>query len=910
MCDMNRILALLLILLSLATGVRATQAVAFDGSFLDGFIWRNLGPFRTGAWVSDLAVPDSPGRSHLYTFYVALRYGGVWKTVNNGTTFTPVFDSQPSIGIGALAIAPSNERVVWVGTGEASNVRLSMPGTGIYKSTDAGATWQHMGLADSHHIARIVIHPTNPDVVYVAVMGHLWSDNEERGLFRTGDGGRTWTKVLYLDPRTGVIDLVINRRQPDTLYAATYEMRRYPWRLVEGGPGTGIFRTTDAGGHWTRLTSGLPSAPVGRIGLDIYQKDPRILYAVLENLSKRPATEAEARIDRARGSPVAQRNTGGEIYRTDDSGATWTRMNRTGDDVSSKAGYSFNQIRVDPNDDRRIFVNSDALMASADGGRTWSGLTYDTRRLFRNAFGDFRSMWIDPRDSNRMMMGSDGGLHVSYDGGRTADHFTNLPGGEFYDIDVDLDTPYNIYGGMQDHDSWKGPSNGWSGRIGLEDWVTVGDNDGMYNVVDRTDNRWVYNSIQWGGQQRADLRTNRRTRIEPTRPKGETPLRFNWTPPLLLSPHNSQILYTGAQVLFRSLDRGDHWQEISPDVTTNDASKISPPGMTIQFCTITTIAESPLTPGVIWVGTDDGKVQVTRTHGAAWSDATPAIAAAGGPPELWVTRVVASAHAPGTAYVTKSGHRADRFDPLVFRTSDYGATWTSLSGDLPRAPVNVLAEDPRDPDTLFLGTHAGVYVSIDRGQRWVRMKANMPIVPVTDLVIHPREGDLIAATFGRGLFITHIAPLREVDATTMATPLHFFEVRPRGIRRDDAWGNYELSGDRYAYTPNEPNGLVFEYRLAARATGKVRITVTDAAGATVSAFDGPAERGLNRATWTALDTRRQPVVPGEYTVTLEAGKAKVSRKARLLEETPPRQIGQISPTMKPSGKGSSGARTY
>ncbi|HYN10545.1 MAG TPA: hypothetical protein VES67_24380 [Vicinamibacterales bacterium] len=875
------VVSLVLGLASQNTGHSQSHA-GFDDAFLNGLTWRNLGPFRTGSWVQDIAVPESPGRSHLYTFYVALRYGGVWKTTNNGTTFAPIFDGQSTSSIGAIALAPSDERIVWVGTGDASNVRLSMPGDGVYKSTDAGATWQHVGLPDSHHIARIVIHPTNPDMVYVAAMGHLWSDNEERGVFRTSDGGRTWKKVLYVDVRTGVIDLVIDRRRPDTLYAATYDMRRHPWRLVEGGPGTGIFKTTDGGGQWTRLTNGLPQTPIGRIGLDLYQKNPDVLYAVLENFGKRPPTETEASQDRERKREPAARSIGGEVYRTDDGGMSWRKMNRATDDVSSKAGYSFNQIRVDPNDDRRVFISSDALMGSEDSGRTWSGLTYEARVLFRNAFGDFRSMWIDPQDSNRMLMGSDGGLHVSYDGGKTADHYTNLLGGEFYDIDVDMDTPYNIYGGMQDHDSWKGPSNGWSGRISLEDWVTVGDNDGMYNVVDRTDNRWVYNSIQWGGHHRADTRTNTRTRIEPVRPTGAPHLRWNWTPPLLISPHNSRVLYTGAQVLFRSVDRGDHWEEVSPDLTTNDKAKISPPGMTIQFCTMTTIAESPIKPGVLWTGTDDGRVQVTQTAGATWSDVTPAIATAGGPADHWVTRVVASAHAPGTAYVTKSGYRFDRSDPLVFKTTDYGATWTAIHANLPRKPVNVIAEDPADPDILFVGTHEGVFVSIDGGGRWVRMKANMPAVPVTDLVIHPREADLVVATFGRGLFITHIGPLREIDGNTLGQPLHFFTVRSRALRRDEAWGNYELSGDRYAYTLNEPNGLVFEYRLAQKADGRARITIADAGGATVLIFEGPANVGINRAVWTGHDAKQQPVLSGEYTVTIEAGGAKATRKARLL----------------------------
>jgi photosystem II stability/assembly factor-like uncharacterized protein len=718
--------------LAAQTLAHSQTAWAFNENFLDGFTWRNLGPFRTGAWISDIAVPETPERSHRYTFYLAMRYAGVWKTTNNGTTFSPIFDNHSPNSVGAIAIAPSDERIVWVGGGDASSVRLSMPGNGIYKSTDAGATWQHMGLPDSYRIARIVIHPTNPDIVYVAAMGHLWSENEERGVFKTIDGGKNWRKVLYIDAGTGAIDLVLNRRQPDTVYAAMYGMRRHPWRLVEGGPGTGIFKTTDGGTKWARLTSGLPSTPVGRIGLDIYQKNPDVLYAVLENFGKR-----------------GDRNIGGELYRTDDGGQTWQKMNRDGDDVSSKAGYSFNQVRVDPNNDRRVFITSDLLVGSEDGGRTWSGLTWESRTLVRNAFGDFRSMWIDPQDSNRMLLGSDGGLHITYDGGKTADHYANIPSGEFYDIDVDMETPYNIYGGMQDHDSWKGPSNGMSGRISVEDWVTVGDNDGMYNVVDRTDSRWVYNSIQWGGHHRTDTRLNTRTKIEPSRPAGPPHLRWNWTPPLLISPHNSRILYTGAQVLFRSLDRGDHWQEISPDLTTNDATKISPPGMTIQFCTMTTIAESPVEPGVLWIGTDDGKVQVSQSHGATWRDVTPAIATAGGPADYWVTRVIASAHAAGTAYVTKTGYRFDRPEPLVFKTTDFGATWTAIHSNLPRKPVNVIVEDPIDPKLLFVGTHEAVFASVDGGARWVRMMANMPPVPVTDLVIHPREADLVVATFGR-----------------------------------------------------------------------------------------------------------------------------------------------------------------
>ena len=852
---------------------------------LKGFAYRNLGPFRAGSWIADIAVPDAPLPSHLYTMYVAVRYGGLWKTTNNGTTFNLVFPGASTSSMGCVSVAPSNENIVWLGTGDASQVRVSMPGDGVYKSTDAGKTWQKMGLPDTQHIARIVIHPTKPDIVYVAAMGRLWSPNEERGVFRTIDGGKTWTKVLYVNNTTGVIDLVGNRKQPDTLYAATYDVQRYPWRLVEGGPGTGIHKTTDGGRTWTRLEGGLPKQPVGRIGLDICQKNPNVLYAILENFGKRLPTEEETTQAQARGQKARERQIGGEVYRTDDGGRTWRRMNSEKDDVSNKAGYSFNQIRVDQNDDRRIILNQDSLLGSEDGGRTWTGLTWNTRNLFANAFGDFRTMWIDPQNSKRMILGSDGGVHVSYDGGKTCDHYMNIPGGEYYAIAVDMDDPYRIYGGLQDHDSWRGPINGWSGRVDLSDWVTVGDNDGMYNQVDQTDSRWVYNTYQWGGHRRVDQKTHTRVSIVPTRPAGQTPLRFNWTPPLRISPHNSQILYTGAQVLFRSLDRGDHWEEISPDLTGNDPSKISPPGSTVQYCTITTISESPVKPGIIWVGTDDGKVQVTQNHGAAWTDVTSKIAAAGGPADYWVTRVLASAYEPGTAYVTKSGHRFDKYEPLVFGTTDFGATWTAIHSNLPAGhPANVIVEDTKDRDLLFVGTMGGVFVSVDRGGTWLALTGNMPVVSVSDLVIHPRESDLVVATYGRGLWVGNIAWLREAKTGAFGGDAHFFAVPPFTQPGEGAWGNYELYGDRHLFAQND-EGVRLVYFLRDKPAGKVTITIANAAGQVMRTIDAPADPGLNRATWNARSGRVGAVPPGEYTATLQVGEKKLTQKVIVRPRT-------------------------
>jgi|DewCreStandDraft_2_1066082.scaffolds.fasta_scaffold00044_55 photosystem II stability/assembly factor-like uncharacterized protein len=848
-----------------------------------GFTFRNLGPFRAGAWISDIAVPETPGREHLYTFYVAARNGGVWKTTNNGTTFEPIFDSVGVGSIGALAIAPSDSRIVWVGTGDASNARSAYPGNGVYKSEDGGKTWTHMGLADTHHIARIVIHPTNPNIVYVAAMGHLYTPNSERGVFKTEDGGRTWRRVLFVNDRTGAIDLVMNRRDPETLYAATYECLRLPWRLLDGGPESGIYKTTDGGRTWHRLHGGLPTGVIGRIGIDLYQRDPRILYAVVDNRNPRPPTEEEVRQDRARGVAPRPRLIGGEVYRTEDGGLTWRKMNAERDDVSRKTGYAFNQIRVDPNNPDRIFVTGATLLMSEDGGRTWVGLRGAREpRPFRRAFGDFRTLRIDPQDSNRIIAGSDGGVFISYDGGRTCDHLWTLPLGEVYAVAVDMEDPYHIYAGLQDHDSWRGPSNGWSGSVGLEDWVTVGSGDGMYNQVDPTDSRWVYNTQQFGGHYRADMKLRVRKRIEPVRPAGQPPLRFNWTPPLVLSPHDPRVLYTGAQVVLRSRDRGETWEEISPDLTTNDPEKISEPGAGVQFCTITTISESPRQPGLLWVGTDDGKVWVTRDGGATWTEVTKVLVRAGAPEDAWVTRVFASRFEVGTAYIAKSRHRQDDFRPFLYKTTDFGATWTPIVNGLPNRPVNVIIEDTHRRELLFAGTDGGVFVSFDGGRRWRRFGGNMPTVPVTDLLVHPRDGDLVVGTYGRGIWVTDITPLRELGEQVVEKDVHLFAVRPRAPRNEGAWGNYRLYGDRVLMTPNEPNGLVFVYYLKEDAREPVEIIVEDHEGREVRRLNGVGKAGINRLVWNFTDAQGRIVPPGVFRVTLRVGPWTLSQEARVL----------------------------
>jgi photosystem II stability/assembly factor-like uncharacterized protein len=816
---------------------RARQAAAPDplGAVVNGLTFRNIGPFRTAAWVTEVAVPETPAHDHLYTIYAATRSGGLWKTTNAGTTWTNVSDSVGAAAVGAVAIAPSNPSVVWMGTGDQANARSSYSGKGVFKSTDAGATWQLTGLADSQHIARIVIHPKNPNVVYVAALGHLFSKNAERGIFRTMDGGKTWKKVLYVNDGVGAIDLVINRKTPTTLYAAMYDKDRRPWQIVESGPDSAIYRTDDGGDKWKKLGGGLPTGKIGRIGLDIYQKNPLILYALLENQNAKPGAPAR---DVSALSPLAAGIIGNELYRTDDGGKTWRKVTEV-NVAGGKAPYSFNQMRINPHDDRTVIVTSDSMFISRDGGKTWAS------DFMRAVFGDFRSMWWDPDDRDRIILGSDGGVSVSVDGGKTGDSFPNMGIGEVYAVGVDMDDPYNVYGGMQDHDSWKGPSNGPTGRITLENWVTVGPGDGMYNVVDPTDSRWVYNTRELNQMGRMDQKSGVRTNIAPSRPAGQPRLRYNWIAPIALSPHNPQILYAGAQVLFRSLNRGDTWEEISPDLTTSDPSKI---GLNVPYCTITSISESPVKAGTIWVGTDDGKVQLTQNHGGAWIDVTPALTAAGAPADRWVSRVFASPHDAATAFVSKSGFRNDDFAPYLYKSTDSGKTWTAITGSLPNAPINVVVQDRRNKDLLIVGNDVGVFVSVDGGVHWTQLKANLPAVAVHDLTIHPRENDLVIGTYGRAFWTGDITPLQELSAEVVDKPAYLFDIEPRARYGFSTQGmNYHLFGDKYLEIPNEPEALVINYYLKADAPAPAKITVKDSAGKVLRELEGPAKSGLNRA---------------------------------------------------------------
>lgn len=871
----------LLILLGLAVLVGSGFSLNDDAKpeLFKNFMYRNLGPFRAGAWVGDIAVPENPGPEHRYTIYVASRNGGVWKTVNNGTTFFPIFDNYGVNAIGSVEVAPSDPNIVWVGTGEDSYARSSYAGNGIYKSSDAGQTFTKMGLSDSHHIGRIIIHPTDPDTVYAAVMGHLFSENEERGVFKTMDAGRTWKKILYIDEKVGVVDLAMNFSDPNILYAASYDKVRLPWHYEAGGEGSRIHRTKDGGKTWEVLTNGLPGGMIGRIGIDVHRADPRILYAVIDNLNLKPGIKERPKPVFDSFSDNSHEGViGGEVYRSDDGGDSWRKVSPDDVDVAGKAAYSFNEINIDPADPDKIYIIGVSMQYSLDGGKTWPRGWRDKDRFLTN-FGDVRTFWIDPADPEHMMMGSDGGFYITYDGGRNMAHFYQIPLGEIYDVEVDNSRPYNIYAGLQDHEAWKGPVNGWSGSVGPEDWVITGMWDGMYTKVNPENNRWLYFTTQFGKHHRVDQLKGERIEITPQAPEGRPFYRYTWTTPLEISPHNPDIVYTGGQMLLRSLDRGNTWEELSPDLTTNDLEKISGAGH-IMFCTITTISESPVTPGIIWVGTDDGRIHMTRNHGAVWTEFTSAVAKLGGPADTWVSRVVASSHDAGTAYVAKSGYRQDDFNPYVFRTRDFGKTWEKISGGLPDAPVSALHEDRINPDLLFIGNDLGVYFSLDGGKTWLPLKNNMPTLPVRDLLVHPREQDLVVGSYGRGVWVTQISPLQELTGGILDKPFHLFRIIDQPVNNMSQrarWGNYHMTGSNHLRTPNEREGLQIFYYIKERLEKPLDVIVEDLEGNQVGKFKSRTTPGIHTTTWNLRER-----TPGTYRIILTDGETREVQKGSLL----------------------------
>ena len=706
-------LRLTAVLVLVAVGLAAQPTARAIVSRLE---FREIGPTRPGGRVVAFAVsPSDP-----YVFFVGAGPGGLWKTVNNGTTFEPVFDHQAVASIGDVAIAPSDSNVVWVGTGEANLRNSTYYGNGVYRSLDGGETWEHRGLDESHHIGRVLIHPTDPDIVYVAAQGHLYSENPERGVYKTTDGGANWTLALgvSIDGRAiGATEVVMDPRDPETLYAVTYDRQRFPWSFRVAGPGSGIYKSEDAGASWRKLANGLPTGMLGRIGIDIFRRDPRLLYATVDNQNSPGLSDEARQRELFAGRPASEPTVGHGIYRSDDGGESWRLVSPESESIGGRSNY-YGQIIIDPNDAEHLYVLDMFVWESRDGGASWSS-------EIRYA-GDNHVLWIDPADSRHLLMGYDYGMAISHDAGATWYHPDELGMAQVYAVGVDMDRPYNVYCGLQDFGSWKGPSTK-KGRfpIRFEDWEHVNGGDGFYNQVDPGDSRWLYSGSQFGHITRIDQRTGRRQTIVDDEASEH---RFNWNTPLLISPHDSRVLFVGANVVLRSDSRGDDWAVISPDLTRADEDRLEGVGA-VRYGTITTLDESPIEAGVLWVGTDDGNVYLSRDGGGNWTDLTANLPA---PDGYRVSRVEASHHDPATAYVSVSGFHRDDFEPLLYRTADFGSSWRSIAAGLPAGAVNVILEDARNPALLFAGTDAGVFASLDGGAGWARMSHGLPTIPVAD----------------------------------------------------------------------------------------------------------------------------------------------------------------------------------
>ncbi len=840
---------------------RAQDSGKIDAKILDVFQARNIGPANMGGRICDLAVVEK----NPDTYYVAAATGGAWKTSDAGATWTPLMDAL-TCSIGAIAVAPANPDIVWVGTGEA-NARNSVTwGDGVYKSLDAGKSWTHMGLKNTEHIGRVVIHPANPNIVYVAALGKLWGPSKARGIYKTKDGGKTWQNVLILDENTGCIDVAIDPDEPDILYAAAYAVRRDGFSggnpVNQYGPLAGLYKSSNGGVKWTRMTKGLPENEYGRCGLSIYRKDPKVVYAVVQT-DKTPVTVVGQ-------LPNKKLELGdGGVFRSDDKGETWTHVNS----VCPRPFY-YGQIRVDPSDDSRIYVLGVAFYASSDGGKKFDVAA-------KGVHSDHHALWINPSDPKHLILGNDGGLYISRDRATSFTANRGMPLAQFYGVAVDMGKPYRVYGGLQDNGSWGGPSRTKSEEgIVLSDWKKILGADGFNCQCDPTDTNIVYAEAQYGRPVRVDLSKAGKGKgkgggksIQPKPPDKSEVYRFNWSSPLLLSPHNPKTLFYGGNRLFQSDNRGDAWRPISPDLTRGEPGQASPS----TGHTLTTIAESPKKAGVIYVGTDDGRVHITRDTGKTWTDLSDNLP---GVSRLrWITRVECSHHDEATAYLTFDRHRNNDKKPYVFKTTDYGETWKSITADLPtNAPVHVIRESSKNPSVLFVGTEQAVFVSLDAGKAWQRLKAGLPVVPMHDLVIHPRERDLVIGTHGRGVYVMDIGPLEELTPKVLGEPAHLFSVRPA-----QAFVPIKPEAKSKSYVAaNPPVGATIHYWLKTAAKD-VTIAIEDANGKELAKLKGSTAAGTQRVLWNLRPAgeKSELVPPGEYTVRLAAGEKTLTRPLRV-----------------------------
>ena len=813
----------------------------FDSDSLGNLTARAIGPAVMGGRIA--AVDASVGDK--VTVYVGAASGGVWKSDNGGLTFKPVFEDYVQ-SIGAVRIDPTNPKTVWIGTGEPWVRNSVSVGAGVYKTTDAGDNWQLMGLADTEHISRIVINPKDSNIVYACALGHLWNSNAERGVFRTKDGGKTWKKVLFVNDDTGCADLAADPQDPDLLYAGMWQVRRYPWKFISGGPGSGLFRSNDGGETWKPIRKGLPEGDLGRIGVAPAPSRGSTIYAVVE--AKETA-----------------------LYRSDDLGENWTKMN-TSFNVQGRPFY-FAYLVVDPSDYQRVYKPGYGLTVSDDGGKTF-GFVGGGGGGYH---GDLHALWINPKNSYHLLLGTDGGVYASTDRGAHWRNLAALPVSQFYHVTYDMQDPYNVYGGLQDNGTWTGPSRHTDG-IPNRAWRNLAFGDGFAAQVDQGDPDYVYVEFQGGHVFRHRLSISESKNIRPFAKPGEPELRFNWNTPLLTRPGRNGVLYLGAQYLFRSTDRGDSWTRISPDLTTNNLDKQKQEesgGLTRdntdaeKHCTIYTISESPKNPNVIWVGTDDGNVQVTRDGGKSWTNVTKNLP--GIPAATWASTVEAGHFEEGTAYASFDGHQTGDMKTYLARTRDYGKTWESLTTPDLSGFAHVIREDLVNANLLFAGTEMGLYISVDGGKNWGRFGGGMPKnVPVRDLAIHPRQGDLIIATHGRGIYILDdLTPLRALTPEILDKDFAMLPAR-NGVQALSTFeqrfdGDGEFTGDG-----GRTSARIAYYLKKRMLVGEFKAAVYDGKGNLIEELSPSRRKGINILDWSMrMKAPKTPpaasLVPDPYT---------------------------------------------
>jgi photosystem II stability/assembly factor-like uncharacterized protein len=825
-----------------------------DSSALASLKWRSIGPVNTSGRIDDFSVGRVHGRPD--QIYVATATGGVFRSTNGGTSWEPVFDKVDAMmSIGAVRVAPSSANVVWVGTGEANNRQSSSWGDGVYKSTDAGKTWKNMGLKETRSIARIVIDPGNYDIVYVAAAGHLWGPNAERGVFKTTDGGQTWKKVLFVDNNTGATDLIIDPMDPQILYAATYQRQRAAWGFNGGGPGSAIYKTTDGGATWTKLSKGLPSGDKGRIGIDLLPSDSRVVYATVE------AAPADA-----------------GVYRTTDGGSNWEKMSS----MDTRPMY-YSQIRLDPKDRNRIYMlgSNRGFYFSDDAGKTFT-------ERFSNIHSEDHALWVDPDDPNHLFVGGDGGVSITSDRALTWDFRRNMPIGQFYEVDVDNKVPFTVCGGLQDNGLWCVPS-AVRNRNGIADrdaW-NIGGGDGFYAKLDPSDQNFAYEESQDGNVARVNLTTLEHQSVRPG--SGERAVagtgrgggyRFNWDSPIVPSSIDAKTVYMGANVLFKSNDRGSSWKAISPDLTlhidrdtlTMMGARVGPTALSrhdgvTSYGTITSVSESPMDANVLYAGTDDGQVQVTRDGGKTWTNMTSHID--GVPGRTPVTTVLASHFAAGRVYATFDGHYNDDYKPYAYVSDDFGQHWRAIVAGLPETSVNRIREHPHNSHVLILAHSRGVHFSNDGGATWNSLATNMPTVPTDDAIIHPRDNALVVGTHGRGIWILDdVGPLEALTSDAMKAPAVLAPILH--AREMSTWAPQAWYGHGEFFAPNPSYDASINYYLRDAAPSAPSIEISDAAtGKVIRTLKGTTAKGLNHVSW---DLRMSAALSEEEAASLIAGR--------------------------------------